>query len=78
MSCPNCENGSGFTRRLGRDNDEIVEGCTNHLPDPPPCRACECNHDGSVPGFAPGECYCGRIGGPWIQSRYHEYEPPQE
>jgi hypothetical protein len=30
-TCPNCENGSGYTRHLGRDNDEIVENCPNHL-----------------------------------------------
>jgi hypothetical protein len=28
--CPNCENGSGWNRRLGRDNDEIVEECRDH------------------------------------------------
>lgn len=30
--CPNCENGSGYTRRVGRDNDEIVDDCPNHMP----------------------------------------------
>jgi hypothetical protein len=34
--CPNCENGSGYTRRVGRDNDEIVEDCPNHVPAPAP------------------------------------------
>ncbi len=30
--CPNCENGSGYTRRVGRDNEEIVENCDDHRP----------------------------------------------
>jgi hypothetical protein len=30
--CPNCENGSGYVRRVGRDNDEIVEDCPDHQP----------------------------------------------
>jgi len=32
--CPNCENGSGYTRHLGMDNDEVVEDCKNHQEDP--------------------------------------------
>lgn len=34
-ACPNCENGSGWTRHLGRDNNEIVEECHDHLPASP-------------------------------------------
>jgi hypothetical protein len=39
-ACPNCENGSGWTRHLGRNNDEIVEKCHDHRPAPkePPRR----------------------------------------
>ena len=29
--CPNCENGSGHTRHLGRDNEEVVGDCPFHL-----------------------------------------------
>jgi len=27
QDCPDCENGSGWTRHLGMNNDEIVEPC---------------------------------------------------
>lgn len=30
--CPNCECNSGWTRHLGRNNDEIVEACEDHRP----------------------------------------------
>jgi tRNA-splicing ligase RtcB len=32
--CPNCENGSGYTRHVGMGNDEVVEDCRDHQDDP--------------------------------------------
>lgn len=43
-----------------------------------PCRRCECNHDGSVPGFPEGECNCHRIGGSYITEMIHDYEPVED
>jgi hypothetical protein len=42
------------------------------------CKNCECRHDGEIPGFELGECYCHRIGGPWIYPTEHPYEPEDE
>ncbi len=30
--CPHCESNSGYTRSVGRDNDEIVEDCPHCNP----------------------------------------------
>jgi hypothetical protein len=64
--CPNCENGSGYVRRVGRDNDEIVEDCPDHRAPAPlpasgeaaictgtPTRSDVCD-DTSCPKHAPG------------------------
>lgn len=34
QGCPDCENGSGWTRHLGPNNDEVVEACETCCPPP--------------------------------------------